>query len=171
MMTASTLANALDDLGNVDNEAAVLNSWAASYTAYMMESLVNGISPLNSSLFASCETAMKSAMVGISASGAGGAKIVAGVKAYWGAVALAFATIWILVPPLITFSVLPTGVLTPGAELAFQGNLEAVFLSNTSGSLSRVDAYAAIASIIHSNSSGAMVIQSTVPTTTTWPVL
>jgi len=171
MMTAATLANILDNLGPVDNEPDVLYNWAIAYTAYMMESAVGGISPADASVFAACETAMKAAMVGISTTGLAASKIVAGVKAYWNAIAPAFATIWITAPPLVSFTSIPTGVLTSGAELAFTNNLIAVFTANTTGELSAVDAYAAVASVIHGNSSGAMVVQGPVPPGTPLPVL
>lgn len=166
VMSTTTLKNELLNLPDTFSEVEAINNWTAAYSNYIVESSCGGVSPLAPTLV-SAESAMATAMVGLSVSGQGATKLVAGIAAYWGVLSVAASTVWVLVPPLTTITVLPTGVL---GQPAFVSALTSVFASNIAGVVDKDPAVEAVASVIHTQSQGGVALQSTTPSPTPQPI-
>ena len=170
-LNSTTLATELKKIVNGNDEAAVRTGWAAAYTAYMLESAVLGVNPINQSVLAGAESAMTTAMTGISATTntalTAAQIIVAAVKAYWTTILAAGASIWVVLLPLVPIPVtLPTAYLLPLTELAAISSLAAVFTANMVNKRSKDACYNAIAGVVHTLGAGATVTQATLPTPT-----
>lgn len=138
-------------------EVDAVSALAAAWSTFFSDAETNGI-PILPAALGTAETAMIVALTGMSATGAGAAKIQDGITAWWGVIVAAPASFWpgcILVTPPPTLS---------GIAAA----LEAVFVANTSGSLSEEDAYNAIAGVLYPNNLGGIA---TFPPSLPFPIL
>lgn len=180
-LTAATLADGLKALTPTDNEGDAIAAFSAAWAAYFYESAVLGISPLppdpgdpeaeppvppTPGALDNAIAALEGALVGMSADGAGAAKLQAGVVAFWGVVATAAATIWTMVPPVPP----PTAATPPAGITGIAAALVPVFASNTSGSVDLDTSATNIANVIHPlNLGGIAVIPPPPPPTNPGP--
>lgn len=169
--SASTLSTELQKIPNGLVEGPVVAGWGAAFTKYMRESVVLGTSPASDSVLAGAQSAMATALGGISAPQVlplpGAQKIVAAVKVYWATALAAGATVWVPTPALVPLPITPPlAFLDAQAELAVAQALAGVFTANMAGSLPKADAYDAIAAVLHTAGTGATVTQATVPSPT-----
>lgn len=137
-MIQSTLATEFLNLDPEIDETDAAENMAEAYRVYSLTAEANGITILSAGSAAG-KTAMKSALAGMSASGAGAGKMQSAVNAFWAA---AIPPGW---PTNIGFS----------AQSGTMGGLQGTFDSNTSGSVDKATATAAIAGVFHGASSGA----------------
>jgi hypothetical protein len=137
-MSQNTLKSEFTGMGLYGTEVDAIDAWTLAWSKYFEDAETNGI-PVEVTALLSAESAMRSALVGMSQFGQGAAKIQAGIIAWWGAIAAAPITFFpgaILVTP-------PPGLGGIAAALAV------VFASNIAGSVSKEDAYSAIAGALH----------------------
>ena len=180
-LTASTLSSRLEGIENTEDEAEVRTGWRMALGLYFSESAVKGVSPsvtydpgppeILSTPYDTALDAFASALTGISTGTTaveGATKIAAANATFWTSLAPLVATVWIVVPVLASLVTAPPGVL---AQPAYITALSGIFASNMAGDLSKADAYAAIAALIHTNNQGATVLDTTTPTPLVWPVL
>src|SRR5512140_327970 len=126
MLTPAKLKNELMNLGLYDNEAAACQTLADAFSNYFADAMSNGV-PIAAGALPAAKAAMAAALVGMSVSGAGAAKIQAGIIAYWGAVipAVAWPTTLLITPP-------------PGLG-TIAASLTAIFAANVAGQKSKSD--------------------------------
>lgn len=137
-MVSSTLANQLLNLNPVSTEAAAITTLANAYAAYA-GAAVAGAQPLTAAGVALGKAAMTTALAGISVPGAGAAKLVAGIQAFWGAVAIGLTT-----------SFVGAVAITPPPHAGLLALLSSTFASNVASKASKANATSAIASNCHS---------------------
>jgi hypothetical protein len=159
-LVQATLATELEAMVHTDTEAAAISNFATAFDNYFQGASVLG-TPVTGST-AAAKAAMIGAMTGLSTTGA--AAITAGITAYWGVITPAVATIWVLVPPLVSATPPPT-------LAAITAALTATFTANKDASLSLSASAAAVAANIHTNQLGGIAIQSTLPSPTPQPIL
>lgn len=152
-LSQATLASEMEAMVPVETEAEGIDNFATAFETYFYDASVLAVTPTPGSL-AGATTAMKSAMVGVSAAGA--SAIQAGIVAFWGVVAVSAASIWTLAPPL-TLSTPPPGLAGIAAAL------QPVFVSNTASELDLEDACAAIAAALHPTQLGGTATQTGAP--------
>lgn len=182
-LKASTLAAGLAAIENTTDEAEVRAGWRNAFDLYFAESTVKGISPVvtpydpgppevpRSTPYDAALDAFATALTGISLGTLptdGATKIAVANAAFWTTLAPLVASVWVVVPVLASLVNAPPGVL---AQPAYVTALAGIFEANKNASLPKVDAYDAIATLIHSNNAGANVLDTTVPTPLTLPVL
>lgn len=141
VLVLATLASNLESLEPSDNELDAIDNLAGAWEGYFAGASVLGI-PTTTGSLAGATTAMKGALVGLSAPGAAPAVIQAGILAFWGVVSGAAATIWITVPPTLA------AILSPGA-FGIAAALPPVFLNNRIADLSLAQAAQAVAAVLH----------------------
>jgi hypothetical protein len=163
-LSDSTLASGLEALVPVDDEADAIQAIVDAWDSYFAESSVNGVTATPGS-YAAGLSAMQSAMVGISADGAGSASLVAGVTAFWTAIAGLATSIWITAPVVLVPPIVP-----PVGLAALQAALEAAFAANTSGSASLADSAATVALALHTNGGLGALVPGSVPPTPPAPL-
>lgn len=163
-LSDSTLASGLEALVPVDDEADAIQAIVDAWSAYFAESTVNGVTATPGSFDAGL-SAMQSAMVGISADGAGSASLVAGVTAFWSAIASLATSIWITAPVVLVSPIVP-----PAGLAALQAALEAAFVANTAGSASLADSAATVALALHTNGGLGALVPGSVPPTPPAPL-
>ena len=157
-LSQAILATELKAMTLYGTEAAAITAWAEAFAAYFegdgltqgAESRAVYITPAGVALG---KSAMALALVGMSGSGNGAAKIAAGISAgvgFWNALVAAPAVAW----PTVT-------VITPPAALAgLAAALQSTFDANRAGAKSKNDSMDAIAADIHTACQGG---------TATWP--
>lgn len=145
MLSKSTLKSKLLEVGLQSTESEACLAWAEAYRTYF-SSAAAGPVPVVAAALATPKSEMAAAMTGLSVTGA--AAIQAGVAAFWTSLAGVAATAF----PASTTATPPAGVTALAAALT------AVFLANTSGSLSAEDSYDAIAAAIHTASTGGIAV-------------
>jgi len=138
-MVEATLASELEALVPADNEPAAINALVTAYGNYASAAIGNGI-PLAPAGVESGKAAMTGALVGMSAPGAGLAKIPAACAAFWAAVCTGFA---------VSFPGTIAAVPPPHAALA--GALPPIMVANKNGSKSLKDSASAMATPIHTD--------------------
>lgn len=138
-LSASKLATELEAMVPADSENTGINNFATAFENYFYESTCGGSSVTNNSLTA-CTAALKSAMVGVSSSGASG--ISAGISAFWGVVAGSAALIWVTAPVLVAATP-PPGLSGLTAAITTAGN------TNISNKNSLEDSALVMANAIH----------------------
>jgi len=149
-LLAATLGTQLANMTPQDTEAAAISNLATAFDTYFQGATVAGI-PVTPGSTAGAKAAMSGALVGISAPGAGAAKIQAGIIAYWGAVVPAAVTIWVTVPPIIS--------ATPPPGLAgIAAAITPVFASNQAGDLPLATAANNVANAIHPTQLGGIAV-------------
>jgi hypothetical protein len=164
-LTQTTLADGLKALEPADNEGDAIAALSAAWEAYFAEATVLGVA-VNGGSLAGALGALEAALVGMSATGAGAAKIQAGIVAFWGVVATAAASIWTMVPPVPP----PTAATPPAGITGIAAALVPVFASNTSGSVDLDTSADNIAAVIHPlNLGGIAVIPPPPPPTNPGP--
>lgn len=140
-MSAAALSTGLQNLTPTNTEGIAITRFVNAWGAYFGSSAANGVPYAFNGAHAS---AMASALSGMSAPGAGAAKIQAGIVAWWASVLSTFAvtyagSIALVVPPTLT---------------AIAAGLAPVLASNTSGALSLAASCDAVANVIHTNNLG-----------------
>lgn len=141
-LSQSALADGLETLTPTQSEATGIQRFTDAFRTYFEGATVDGIVAVPATLVAPAN-AMAAAMVGVSASGAGAAKIQAGIVAFWASVAAAAATVWPGHGPVVISATVPPGLAGLAAALT------TVFAANVTARASLADASAAIAAVIH----------------------
>ena len=159
-LSAATLKTGLEALVLTDNPADAANVIATAFDDYFAGAAAGPI-PVTSGSTSGAKTALLESLtilddlgevlVGLDTSGAAAGLISTGIAAYWTAVGLAAATIFIAVPPAIS------GTPPPGLS-SLTVAIEAAFLASTSDSLSLSDSAQALADAIHGTQSGGTII-------------
>lgn len=149
-LVSSVLGAELANMAPVDNEPDAINNFAAAWETYFKDAAVLGVPTTPGSLSGAIGS-MKGALVGMSATGAGAAKIAAGITAFWSTVAGAAATIWVTAPP-------PTGATPPPGLGGIAAALSAAFAANMAGDLALADAANAVAAAIHPTQLGGIAL-------------
>lgn len=139
MLAAAALASELDaNIVIVETEPEAITAWGDSIGTWFEGATANAVAALPAGI-APATAALKSGLVGLSATGS--AALVAGLTAFWAALASAPAAVF----PAATLIVPPP---TIGAA---QAALDAVFAANVAAELSQADALNAVATAIYSN--------------------
>jgi hypothetical protein len=136
-MSASALATQLLNLTPVATEATAIARLADAYAAFA-SSAIAGVAPITPAGVALGKAAMSSALVGVSAPGAGAAVLASAVQAFWVAVAGGLAT---------SFATATAIAAPPNAGL--QVALAATFASNTASRADLATATQAVATVLH----------------------
>lgn len=144
-MVQATLKDEFVTMDLYSDEASAIDAWATAWSNYFSDAETNGI-PIQAAALPTAKAAMVAAMVGLSSSGAGAAKIQAGIQAWWSAIVSSPAAFW---PGC-------TGITPPPGVSSIAAALGSVFASNTSGALSEEDAYNAVAGVLHPNNLGGL---------------
>jgi hypothetical protein len=156
-LLVGTLATELENLVPSSTESEAIGRLVDAWEVYFNGAVVNGAALAPGSIVAGL-SAMGGALVGMSATGAGAAKIAAGISAFWSAIAALAPTIWItapvvLVPPIAP----PLGLPTLAATLA------STFAANTAGNLSLAQASQQIAAVLHAGGGIGALVPGSVP--------
>lgn len=122
-------------------EAEAAQNFADAWEAYFLGASVSGV-PVSGSL-ASAKSAMIGALVGMSLPGGGAAALSAGIGAWWGVIATAAPTLW-LIPPNTVPSAIP-----PATIGGIPAALAPVFAANTAAGLPAPAAMANVAAVLH----------------------
>lgn len=144
-MKAATLAKALLDLPPAATEAKAVQDFADAYATFAAEATAVG-SPILAPGVAAGKAAMLLILPGMSAPGVGAAKLLAGIQAFWGGVAVA--------PPVSFTSAI---AVVPPPHAGLLALLVATFLDNIARKLSKADATAAIAANMYAEALGGTV--------------
>lgn len=155
-LSQSTLATELESQIPEGAEAAAISNFADLYASYTEAAAA--LTPLLAAGVALGKAAMPAAMTGMSVSGAGAGKIVAGIQAFWVGVAGGLAA-----------SFVGATAITPPPHSGLLAALQPVFDSNTSGSRSLADSAAAVAVVMHAQAIIGGTVTTTGPTVT--PIL
>jgi acetyl-CoA carboxylase beta subunit len=143
-LISAKLANGLANLVPVGTEAQGIANWVAAWDAYFSGASVNGV-PANRVVYQPALQAMKGAMVGMNAPGAGAAKIQQGVATFWQTIAPLGTALWVLAPAVITPPLSPP----PGIG-GISSSLQSVFDSNTRNPNATLASCAqAVANVLH----------------------
>lgn len=157
-LVQATLKSGLEAMSATDSEATSIQRFVDAWDDYWAGASVAGV-PANAGTYSAGLSAMQGAMSGMSTSGAGAAKIQAGITAFWGAIAQSPTTIWTTAPITLVPPITPP----PGLS-GIAAALTSTFATNTSGSLSLSDSAAAVAAVLHSAGGfGAVVSGSVIP--------
>ncbi len=141
VMISNTLASGLESMTPTTDESLAIDRFSSAWETYFYDAVVGAI-PVNPGTLASATSAMKTAMIGMSAPNAGATAIQNGIIAFWGIVASSAASIWTTVPPC-------TGATPPPTLGTIAAALVGTFSANTSAKLGLSDACFAIAAAIH----------------------
>jgi len=149
-LVAATMGGILGGLSPTDSASAPASTMADAFDAYFAGAQAGptAVAPGSTS---GAKSAMLGAMGDLSLDSAAGGLIAAGITAYWGVVAGAAATIFVVAVPPAIVAVPPPGL--GGLQAAIDG----VFASNTSGEKALADAANALADAIHGLQSGGLV--------------
>jgi len=139
MLSESTLKTELEKLLPTGVEATAVSRLASAWTTYFYEAGVAG-TPCAGGTLAGAQAGMEGALVGMSATGQGAAKMQAGITAFWAQVALQGATVW---PGSLAPYTPPPGLSLLSAAL------QAIFAANLAGGKDLSDAAEALASALH----------------------
>lgn len=156
-LVANTLAGELENLTPTDTEASAISAFVDAWEVYWGGASVNGVSATPAS-FAAGLSAMAGALVGMSAAGAGAAKLASGVSAFWSAVAPLATAIWITAPIVLVPPVVPPAGL-PGLA----ATLASTFASNAAGQLNLSVAAQQIAAALHASGGAGALVPGSVP--------
>jgi hypothetical protein len=147
-LSATTLHDELDaNIDNFNTEAEAILGWATTFDNYFQEAMAvitppaTGI-PVTSGTTSDAKAAMQAALAGLNTAGSAASVITTGITAYWGALSINAAAIFVSVPPAIS--------ITPPTGLGgLQVTLETVFTANIAGNVTKGVALTAIANAIH----------------------
>ena len=156
-LSASVLSTELQSMTPTGSEATAIARLSSAFDVYFRQATVNGV-PLVPAAISPGLAAMQAALVGMNLSGAGAAKLAAGVAAFWTAQLGLATSLWITAP-----IVLVPPIVAPAALSGLSAALSSVFASNVSGGLSAAACCDAIAAAIHTACTGAVVQGSTPP--------
>lgn len=156
-LLSATLSSALQAMTPTSSEATARQRFADAWETYFLGATVAG-APLVGTSISTGLSALASALVGMSATGAGPAALAAGVSAFWTAQLGLATSMWITAPIVLV----PPIVVPPGLA-GLSAALTSTFNSNRAGGLSLVQACDAIAATIHAASTGAVVPGSVPP--------
>lgn len=146
MLSQAALKSGLAQLTPTTSEATGIDRFATAFKTYFEDATVDGVSVVPAAL-AGADTALRAALVGISAGGAS-TKIQAALAAWWVAVSASAAAIWPgHSPPVLSATVPPTLATLATA-------LEAVFAANLAARAELADAADAIATAMHAATIG-----------------
>lgn len=156
-LSASTLSSALQAMTPTDSEATARQRFADAFETYFLDATVSG-APLVPASIGPGLSALASALVGMSATGAGAAALAAGVSAFWTAQLGLATSMWITAPIVLVPPIVP-----PAGLAGLAATLTSTFESNRAGGLSLAQACDQLAAVIHAACSGGGVPGSVPP--------
>lgn len=156
-LSDTTLSDGLEALVPADAEADAIQAIVDAWDAYFGQAAVGAATAVPGS-YAAGLTAMQGALAGLSADGAGAAKLAAGVTAFWSAIAALPTSIWITAPVVLVPPITPP----PGLG-ALTAALAAAFASNAAASASLADSAAAVAGSLHTSGGLGALVPGSVP--------
>ncbi len=136
-MVAATLSTELQNMTPSTTEASAITALTDAYGVFAADA--TALTPILIAGVNLGKAAMAPALVDMSVPGAGAAKMVAGIVAFWVAVAGGLTT-----------SFAGATAIFPPANAGLQAALDAIFLTNTAGNLSLADAMTNVANAMHS---------------------
>jgi len=139
----ATLEDGFNGMGLYTVELDAAEALASVYDVYFLEAMANGI-PVSAGSTELAKAAFLAALTGMSAPGAGVAKIASAVSAYWVAIVAAATTVFagcLLITPPPTLGVISVA-------------LSVVFSQNIAEGSSKTVCSERIAGVLHVNSSG-----------------
>jgi hypothetical protein len=129
----------------VQTEPEAISNFVSAWDGYFSGASVNGI-PIQRAAYQPALAALRGSLVGMSAPGAGPAKIQSAITAFWSALGPLGPSLWVLAPAVITPPLSPP----PGLG-GIAGALQGVFTSNAQNEHATLASCAqAIASALHS---------------------
>lgn len=143
-LSESTLAAEFGAMPLTMDEDEAADNLSTAWDNFFQDAVCNAV-PVTSGTTAGAKAAMKTALVGMSAPGAGPLLFETSLIAYWGVVATSAPAIWPAVAPPLA-SATPPPTLVPGAVTAV---LIPVFVANVVGALSKADSCAAVAAALY----------------------
>lgn len=156
-LSVSTLADGLEALEPTESESAAISAIVAAWDSYFAGATVNGVAATPGS-YAAGLSAMQSALAGMSADGAGAAKLAAAVTAFWSGIAALATTIWVTAPVVLVPPIVPP----PGLG-SLAAALGSAFAASASGSSSLADSAAAVAAALHASGGLGAIVPGSVP--------
>lgn len=146
MLSQATLSAQLALLTPTTSEATGIDRFATAFRSYFQGAQVDGIVAAPAAL-AGAETALRAAMIGISAGGAA-TRIQAALVAWWAAVSASAGAVWPgHSPPVLSATV-------PPALASLSTALDAVFAANLAARATLPQAADAIATVLHAATLG-----------------
>ena len=136
MMSQSVLADQLLALEPAD-EAAARANLAGAYATYAADAEANAV-PITSTSVSTAQATMATALIGMSAPGIGLTAIPAAIRAFWSSIALGLAASF----PGAT-------AITPPPHAGLEAAFATLMAANTAAALSKEDATAAMAALLH----------------------
>lgn len=149
-MSESKLATLLDYEPSAD-ESVAISQFMDAYAAYAADA--EALTPLLTVV--APKAAMQAKLVGLSASGGAGAKLVAAVVEFWAVVALG-----------LTSSFAGAVAITPPPHAGLAGKLASDFATNNNPSVTRAQAAATMAASYHSEATTGGKVETAGPTIT-----
>ena len=153
-LAAATLEDALASLTPTASEATAISRLVDAWESYFGEATVSGGPLVAGSIDAGLD-AMAAALVGLSATGAGAAKIASAAAAFWSTQAALATVMWVTAPVVLVPPIVP-----PAGLASLQASLEAIFAA---GPYDLDEAAHEIAAAWHAASTGATVPGSVPP--------
>ena len=143
-LSKSTIEDGLNGMTLYIVESDAAEALASVYDSYFLEAMANGV-PVTVHSTDGAKAAFKAALVGMSGTGQGAAKLASAVSAYWSTIVLAATSVFVgctvISPP-------PTLGLVSAA-------LTLIFAQNIAEGSSKTVCSGRIAGVLHDNSSGA----------------
>ncbi len=145
-LVRGNLTAGLINMEPVSTETEAIDTFAAAFSTYFGDASVSGVN-VNPGSLAPAETAMKSALVGLSVPSASATIIQAGITAFWSTIVGSAAVVWTVVPAIVS--------ATPPALLSgIAAGLTSVFASNLASQLELDLAAQNVATVIHNAQTG-----------------
>lgn len=154
-LVQATLASGLANMAPVNTEPEAITNFCNAWESYFTGASVAGV-PIGN--FSAAKTAMQGAMTGLSVTGA--AAMQSGITAFWGVIASAASTLWVMPPNTVPSATPPTTLGGIAAALA------PVFAANAADPNKTISqATSDIAAVLHANGGvgGIAVVQPPLP--------
>ena len=150
-LNPSTLGSELANLTPTDSESGAISAFVGAWDTYFADASLAGV-PANAGSYGLGLSAMESAMVGMSTTGA--MAMQSGIIAFWTAILALPTAIWTLPPPSI-----PVPPIVPPLTMAgIAALLTPVFATNVTTEADAALAWQNIATVLHTNGGiGALV--------------
>lgn len=151
-----TLANGLENMEATDDEPTAIKNFVDAWETYFSQASVSGVLTAPGTLTAAL-TSMKAGLVGLHNPNTGASLLQIAITTFWATVAASAATIWVVVPPILTATP-PPGLGGIGVALT------AAFSANQTGKLDLAASALAVATAIHPTQIGGVTAQGPPPT-------
>ena len=152
----ATLASGLEGMEPTDDEPTAINNFVDAWEDYFSNASVSGVVTTPGTLTTALTT-MKAGLVGMSEASAGAALIQTAITTFWATVAATAATIWVVVPAILSATPPPGlgGIATA---------LTSAFAGNQTGKLDLAASALVVATALHLTQLGGVTAQGPPPT-------